>query len=276
MRLFLTTCLVMIAFAANSVLNRMAVFGAGWDPALVGVLRLGAGAVVLCLLSGIRLRHPPPPAMLALGVATLFLYIWGFSRASGRLDAGVGALTLFGTVQITMFGAAVFRKTHIPPLRWLGAGMALAGLAVLLWPQGDLRIDMTGLAWMMAAGMGWGLYSLNGAKARDALTATAFNFALATPLALLWWLGAGSPMAGASYGLWATLASGAITSGLGYALWYRVLPQIPATQAALAQLSVPLIAALGGAVFLAELPGPRFWLAGALVLGGIGLGLLRR
>ena len=276
MRLLSLTALVMIAFAANSVLNRMAVHGAGWGPAATGFVRLGSGALVLLILalrargwSGLRVK----PAHLAVGIATLALYIYGFSIASGRIDAGIGALMLFGMVQITMFAGAVVQREPISRWRWIGAGLAFAGLVVLLAPGTPARIDPIGFALMALAGIGWGLYSLAGAKARDPLVASALNFALTTPLALLWLVLAQDWGQGASWGWGPALASGAITSGLGYALWYRVLPQIPAAQAAIAQLSVPLLAALGGALLLGEIPGGRFWWACLLVLGGIAISL---
>ena len=269
MRLVLLTCLVMIAFAANSVLNRWAVFGAGLGPASVALLRVGSGAVVLLGLtltlrgaSALRLR----PSVLGAGAATLFLYLFGFSIASGLIDAGLGALTLFGSVQITMFAGALIQREPISRWRWIGAGLAFSGLVLLLLPTGTARVSPGGFA----------LMALNGRRIADPLAATALNFALATPLAALWLVGAQDWGQGEAWGIWPALASGAITSGLGYALWYRVLPELPASFAAIAQLSVPLLAALGGALVLAEWPQPIFWISAALVLGGIGLSLKRR
>ena len=187
----------------------------------------------------------------------------------------MGALTLFGSVQITMFAGALVMREPISRWRWIGAGLALSGLALLLLPAGGGPIDPRGFGLMALAGIGWGLYSLNGRRSRDPLAATALNFALATPLAFIWLAVAQDQDQGEAWGIWPALASGAITSGLGYALWYRVLPQIPASLAAIAQLSVPIIAALGGAVILAEIPDARFWLSAALVLGGIALSLKR-
>lgn len=278
MRLFLLTCLVMVAFAANSVLNRMAVGAAGLDPALAAVLRLGAGAAVLMALTlGLRgtqaLRGAP--RSIAVGVGSLFLYILGFTLANARIDAGVGALVLFGSVQITMFGAALLARERITRWRWIGAAVAFAGLLALFAPGAGARIDPTGIALMAAGGFGWGLYSLNGRCAADALAATALNFSLALPLALVWLAGQGAAPV-LNWGIWPALASGAITSGLGYALWYAVVPRLAASMAAVAQLSVPVLAALGGAAVLGEVPGPRFWLAAALVTGGIALSLRRR
>lgn len=275
MRLFLLTTLVMIAFAANSVLNRMAVGVAGLDPALAGVVRLGAGAGVLLALTLARrgsaaLRLPPRVALA--GMATLFLYILGFTLANGRIDAGVGALILFGAVQITMFAAALLSSERLGRWRLIGAGVAFAGLAVLVAPTGGARVDPLGAAFMAAGGLGWGLYSLNGRRARDPLGATAVNFVLAL-LPALAWLALRGAVPEPTWGIWPALVSGAVTSGLGYALWYAVVPRLAASLAAVAQLSVPVLAALGGAILLAEVPGPRFWAAAVLVLGGIALSL---
>jgi drug/metabolite transporter (DMT)-like permease len=275
MRLFLLTCLVMLAFASNSVLNRMAVGVAGLDPAFVAVLRLGSGAMVLLgLVLGLRgtaaLRANLRVA--GVGMATLFLYVFGFSIASGLVDAGIGALVLFGAVQITMFTGALIARERVTRWRWIGAGLAFAGLVVLMAPGGGARVDPAGVALMALGGVGWGLYSLNGRRAGDPLAATALNFALATPLAGGWLLLSGDSIA-PNWGIWPALASGAVTSGLGYALWYRVVPQLPASLAAVSQLSVPLLAALGGAALLAEVPGLRFWAAAIMVLGGIAVSL---
>lgn len=275
MRLFLLTTLVMIAFAANSVLNRMAVGVAGLDPALAGVVRLGAGAGVLTALTLARrgsaaLRLPPRVALA--GMATLFLYILGFTLANGRIDAGVGALILFGSVQITMFAAALIGGERVGRWRLIGAGVAFAGLAVLVAPAGGVTVDPLGAAFMAAGGLGWGLYSLNGRRARDPLGATAVNFSLAL-LPALAWLALRGAVPAPTWGIWPALVSGAVTSGLGYALWYAVVPHLAKSLAAVAQLSVPVLAALGGAILLAEVPGPRFWAAAALVLGGIALSL---
>ena len=277
MRLFVLTALTMIAFAANSVLNRMAVGMAGLDPAFVAVLRLGSGAVVLVVLT-LALRGPKSlriaPMIPLIGMATLFLYVFGFSIASGLIDAGTGALTLFGSVQITMFAGALLIGERITLWRWIGAGLAFAGLMVLLVPsQSAVALSTLGLGMMVLAGIGWGLYSLNGRRAADPLALTALNFALATLPALVWFAMTQQSGQGARWGIWPALASGAITSGLGYALWYQVLPKLPASLAAIAQLSVPLLAAAGGALLLKEPPGVSFYLAAGLVLGGIGLSL---
>ena len=270
MRLFWLTGLAMLAFAANSVLNRMAVGAGRIDPIVFAVVRLAAGAAVLALVLMARRGAiwPGWRGRLA-GVAGLLVYLLGFSGAYLALDAGTGALILFGVVQVTMFAGAYLAREVVPVQRVAGAVLALAGLAVLLGPGGG-TLAAEGL--MAGAGVGWGIYSLAGRGQSDALAATAWNFLLALPvgvLVLVWWPGswtwAGAALAG---------VSGAVTSGLGYALWYAVVPKLGAGRAAVAQLSVPLIASAGGLVLLGEAPGPGFWLACGLVLGGVALGSL--
>jgi len=265
MRLLALACIVMLAFAANSVLNRLGV-GAGLiDPVNFAVVRLASGAAVLGALLLVRggSRWPGWQGRLP-GVAGLLIYLFGFSAAYLALDAGTGALILFGVVQITMFAGALWSGEPVPARRIGGAVLALVGLALLLSPKGGALLPEASMA---LAGIGWGIYSLAGRGQKDALAASAWNFMLALPVGLIvlavWpghWTAAGLALA---------VLSGAFTSGLGYALWYRVVPQLGAGRAATAQLTVPLIAALAGFTLLAELPGPAFWLAAILVLGGV-------
>jgi drug/metabolite transporter (DMT)-like permease len=279
MRLFLLTALTMTAFAANSVLNRMALAGGSIDAASFGTIRLIAGAAMLgglCLVlrGGLRLGG----AGRAMGVLALLVYMYGFSAAYTALDAGLGALILFGVVQITMFAGGLIAGEATPPRRWIGAGLALAGLAWLLWPGTGPQISVPHGLSMALAGVGWGLYSLTGRREPDALQATAANFILAAPLGVIVGLalpaGAGGSHAGPE-GIALAILAGAVTSGLGYALWYRVLPGLDAAVAAVAQLTVPVIAVAGGMVFLGESLGLQTVLASALVLGGVAISVLR-
>lgn len=274
MRLFVLTALTMLAFAANSVLNRWAV-GPGHIGAVeFAVIRLLAGAGMLAALvmwQRGKLAWPGRRGRVA-GVAGLSVYLIGFSLAYRALDAGTGALVLFGMVQVTMFAGALLSGEAVPLRRWAGAALALGGLALIAAP-GGAGLPPVPLALMAAAGIGWGVYSLAGRGATDPLAATAWNFLLAVPVVLPLGLVAGFAKPDAT-GLVLAVLSGAVTSGLGYALWYRVLPQLGAARAAVAQLTVPIIAALGGAALLAEAPGLRFWVAAALVLGGVALASL--
>jgi len=269
MRLFLLTALTMTAFAANSVLNRAGVATAGMSPLDFGVVRLVSGAVALAVFVAWQGRG------FALGgsgrviaVGGLLAYIFGFSVAYRGLDAGLGALLLFGVVQITMFGGALLAREDVPLNRWVGAAVATTGLVWLLWP-GETTVAPWGAAGaMVVAGVGWGVYSLQGRLERDATQATAMNFCLAAPVALIAWLfwgGGAMPATGVAL----AIGSGVITSGLGYALWYAILPDLGAARAGVAQLSVPVIAMAGGMVFLAE---PMTWTfvgAAGLVIAGV-------
>ncbi len=277
MRLGLLTALVMVAFAANSILNRMAVGPGDIDALAFAVVRAAAGAVTLALLVLMRAQTLPLKHRgRVIGAGALSLYLIGFSLAYIHIDAGVGALVLFGAVQITMFGGGLWAGERPATARWAGAGIAFVGLAWLIWPGGAVSLPIGATAAMLAAGIGWGIYSLAGRGARDPLSETAANFVLATPVCAIALLVFGAGALGEASGPGITLAilSGAVTSGLGYALWYAVLPKLNASAAGLVQLSVPVIAALGGVLLLSEALTLRLIGAGALVIGGIAFGLL--
>jgi drug/metabolite transporter (DMT)-like permease len=276
MRLFLLTALTMVAFAANSLLNRMALAGGGIDAMGFGTIRLVSGAVTLAVLvlvlrGGLRLGGPGRVT----GVVALLVYVYGFSAAYMTLDAGLGALVLFAVVQITMFAGALVAHESVPPRRFAGAGLAVAGLAWMLWPVGAVQVSPVHAAMMAAAGVGWGIYSLAGRGGADPLRTTAANFVLAAPAGLLvgFAINPAAAMPGAT-GIALAVLSGAVTSGLGYALWYAVLPRLAASAAAVAQLSVPVIALAGGIAFLGEALSPRLALAAALVMAGVALAAL--
>jgi drug/metabolite transporter (DMT)-like permease len=278
MRLIALSLAVMVAFAANSVLNRAAV-GMGQIGALdFALVRAVAGAGVLVFL--IRLRHGRLPLLdgkRILGGVMLTTYLIGFSVAYLAMDAGLGALILFGGVQVAMFGGALVLGERPPARRWVGAALALAGLAWLVWPGGAaVTAPLWSVMAMGLAALGWGVYSLIGRGSSDPLADTGAGFVWATVaafLAVMVQTGGATVNTASASGLVLAVLSGAVTSGLGYALWYRVLPRIGASTAGLMQLSVPVIAALGGVVFLAEAPSLRMIGAGAVVLGGIAFGL---
>ena len=268
MRIFLLTAVTMVAFAANSVLNRMALDGAAIGPAAFAAVRLVSGAAMLAAL--VLWRGRARFAFRPVGAGALVVYMLGFSFAYVSLDAGLGALILFGGVQVTMFAGAVLAREAIPVARWLGAGVALAGLGWLLAP-GSAAPEFWAAGLMLAAAGGWGVYSLLGRGAADPLGETAANFLWAAPVALVLWALVAD---GVSWGgVVLAVLSGAVTSGMGYALWYRILPKLGASRAAVAQLTVPVIAAAGGVLLLGEVVGPRLLFGGALVLGGVLLSL---
>lgn len=284
MRLFLLTALTMTAFAANSVLNRAAVGRDYIDPVAFADIRLVSGALALMALVVLRKARGrgnlwPGWAGRATGSASLLLYLMGFSLAYRGLDAGAGALILFGVVQITMFAGALVRQEQVPAQRWFGAALAFAGLCWLFWPGAGVSISLTHGGLMAAAGFGWGIYSLAGRGARDPLGETAANFLLAVPPTLLFavlvspspWQAPAVPA-----GVVLALVSGVVTSGLGYALWYAILPSLGATRAGVAQLSAPMIAAVGGLVLIGEPVTLKLVSAAALVLGGIAIALVPR
>ena len=270
----------MLSFAANSVLNRMGVAGGLIDPVSYAVIRLAAGAGMLAflvlarrlwrggaVLPGLRGRLP--------GMAGLLAYLFGFSVAYLSLDAGIGALILFGSVQITMFSGALIAREPVPPLRWAGAGLAFAGLLVLIAPGGSIGA-IGPVAAMGLAGVGWGVYSLAGRGGDDALLATAANFALALPVAVAVGLMLGLGQMVRPLGVWLAVLSGAVTSGIGYSLWYGLVPKLGAARSGVAQLTVPVLAAGGGALLLGEMVSLRFVVAAGLVLGGVALASFAR
>lgn len=273
-QLFALTTLTMFAFAGNSLLCRLALAHSAIDAASFTTIRLLSGAIVLGLLVHSR-RGPVGRHGSWLSAAMLFTYAAGFSFAYLSLPTGAGALLLFGAVQATMIGRAIWLGERLHPLQLAGLLLALAGLVGLLLP-GLSAPPLFGSLLMLLAGVAWGVYSLRGQGALDPTAVTAGNFLLAVPMAavlsVLMYDGTSLDAAGVGY----AIASGALTSGLGYALWYRVLPLLRATSAATIQLSVPVIAALGGALLLNEAVTLRLALASVAIIGGIALVILNK
>ncbi|WP_342344644.1 DMT family transporter [Vannielia litorea] len=259
------------AFAANSLLTRAGIERGGIGPMEFALVRVAGGAAMLGLLLALR-RQALPLRGRAVGALSLATYMLGFSAAYLTLDAGLGALVLFGVVQVSLFALAAMRGEALGGRRVAGALVAFGGLVALLWPGGSAAVDPVGAALMVAAGLGWAAYTAAGRGAPDALAATAASFLLCLPMAAIAALVLGAGAWGAS-GVALALVSGAVTSGLGYALWYALLPRIASTTAAVVQLSVPVIALAAGALLLGEALGLRILLAGAVVLGGIVLAL---
>ena len=265
------TVLALLAFAGNSLLCRRALAGTDIDPATFTALRLASGAAVLALLAhrpGLSWRRGGD----MVSAFALFAYAACFSWAYLGLTAGTGALLLFGAVQATMLGVGLARGTRWTRLQAAGLVLALAGLVGLLLP-GLSAPPLAPAALMLAAGVAWGVYSLRGRGVADATAATAGNFIRAVPLALvacvfaLPWQSLDAE--GAAY----ALASGAITSGLGYAVWYAALRGLSPQAAGSSQLAVPVITAVAGLVLLDEAIGLRLVLGSLAVLGGIALTL---
>ncbi|EBA15818.1 hypothetical protein RSK20926_14344 [Roseobacter sp. SK209-2-6] len=272
MHLFLLVCLTMLAFAANSILGRMAISWDYMDALSFGLLRLASGAAILLLLVQIQGKRPKQPLVRSLAAAAaLTLYMVGFCLAYEELDAGLGALVLFGVVQIAMFAWGSLTGAGSGKLQTCGAVLAFLGLAYAVWPDEALNVPLFSTFLMALSGIGWAAYSLLGRGVKDPLAATSLSFLWATglmlPLLLLLQENAVITWQGIALGV----LSGAVTSGLGYALWYRVLPLLQPAVAATIQLSVPVIAIAGGALLLAEPLGLRLLLGTLGVLAGIAL-----
>ena len=266
------TAVAMLAFAGNSLLCRVALAGAQMDAASFTTLRLASGALMLWLLA--RTRSGAGTGNWGSALA-LFAYAAGFSLAYLELTAATGALLLFGAVQVTMIGFGLVSGERLGAWQWLGVAAALAGLTGLLLP-GLQAPPLAAALWMLGAGVAWGLYSLRGRGAGDTVRVTAGNFLRAVPLAIVLNVVLREQFAVSSLGVACAVASGALASGLGYAIWYRVLPQLRASAAATVQLSVPLLAAVGGVLFLGELSSMRLGIASVAILGGVALVLKQR
>ena len=274
-RTLLLTTLAMLAFAGNSLLCRVALRDTGIDPTSFSALRLLAGALVLGLLLRLR-RGPSTVTGDWRGAVALFVYAAAFSYAYVNLDAGTGALLLFASVQLSMIAWGLFKGERLSPMQTLGSALALAGLVGLLLPGASTTPAIAASLLMILSGIAWGAYSLLGRGSSDPLAATAGSFIRAMPIAAVLCLVAFPSLEWDRPGVIYALLSGGLTSGVGYAIWYAVLPRLAATQAASIQLSVPLLTALAGSLLLSEPLTGRLLVAGLTILGGIVLVLLAR
>ena len=273
-RAFTLTLLAMVAFAANSVLCRLALQRTAIDPATFAAIRLAAGAAMLSAIVVLR-RGAVFGGGNWTSALALFAYAAGFSLAYVTLPAATGALLLFGAVQVTMIGRGLWAGERMDAWQVCGLLLAACGLVGLLMP-GLSAPPWRGAALMLGAGVAWGVYSLRGKRAGDAASATTGNFLRSVPMALLLLLAMSRQRQVDGAGILYAIASGALASGIGYVIWYSVLPAIKATTAATVQLSVPVLAAIGGIVFLAEPVTLRLLLASIAVLGGVALAIARK
>jgi len=268
------TSLAMLAFAGNSLLCRVALKHTSIDPASFTAVRLVSGALTLWLVVRAR-RGTAVGRGNWLSALALFAYAAGFSFAYVSLPAATGALLLFGAVQATMIGHGIWVGERLGRMQLLGLALACGGLVGLLLP-GLSAPPLVGSVFMLGAGIAWGIYSLRGKGAGDPTRVTAGNFLRAAPIAaalsLFTLTGARLDPAGIGY----AVLSGALASGIGYAIWYTALPALKATHASIVQLSVPVIAALGGIAFLGEALTLRLTLASVAILGGIALVILEK
>ncbi|WP_244848762.1 DMT family transporter [Caballeronia sp. SL2Y3] len=266
--------LAMLAFAGNSLLCRLALKGTRIDAATFTFVRIASAALVLWLILAARGGDARRAGSWA-SAAMLTLYAVAFSYAYVALPAGAGALLLFGAVQATMIGYGLFRGERLTARQWLGLTLALAGLVWLVLP-GLAAPQPWSSALMLVAGIGWGVYSLRGRGLADPTAATAGNFLRAFPIATvvfaLAYRNATFDAAGFGY----ALASGALTSGLGYLVWYAALKRLDPATAATVQLSVPVLAAAGGVALLGEALNVRLVVSSVAILGGIALVIVNR
>ena len=270
------TLLALVAFASNSLLTRLALGSHQIDAATFTALRLASGGLTLAAL--VLAQSRSWTALRGAGIAgpvALFAYAAPFSFAYLRIGAAAGALVLFGVVQLAMIGYGIARGERPTPMTWFGLTLAAGGLLALTLPA-VARPDPLGVALMAIAGVAWAVYTLLGRGATDSLAANARSFVWSTPLAMLLVAVARGPVQATGRGVVLALVSGAVTSGIGYAIWYRALPRLTVTQAAVAQLSVPVIAAVGAVLTLGETLSARLVASGLAVLAGVAIVLTAR
>jgi drug/metabolite transporter (DMT)-like permease len=274
-RVIALTSLAMIAFAGNSLLCRFGLRQTSIDPASFTTVRLISGAMTLWLV--VRLNDSKSSTGVGnwRSAMALFAYAAGFSFAYESLTAATGALLLFGAVQATMIGHAFWGDDRPAGPQLLGVGIALAGLIVLLLP-GLAAPPLKGTLLMLGSGVAWGIYSLRGKGVVDAIRVTSGNFLRAAAIAIVLSAVMLKQASVDVAGIACAVASGALASGVGYAIWYTALPSLGSTTAATVQLSVPIIAAIGGVLMLGEHMTLRLALASAAILGGIAVVTLTR
>ncbi len=287
------TTFALVAFAFNSILCRLALRGEEADAVGFTSVRLVSGAVALSVISylcggllvskGLTSNVSVKP-LLTRGLVQygswpsaffLFAYAICFSFAYLGLTAGTGSLILFGSVQMTMIAVAIFKGERPPALEWLGLVIAISGLVYLVFP-GLASPPLNNSLLMAAAGASWGFYTLRGKSSSDPLADTTGNFVRSVPMIAIAAIPYLSKIQLSTRGIMLAVLSGAITSGVGYTVWYAALKFHTSTRAAVLQLAVPIIAATIGIIFLAEVANARLFIAAALILGGIGLTIFGR
>ncbi|WP_026296672.1 DMT family transporter [Hirschia maritima] len=275
MKLILLTSLAMLAFAANSVIGRIALTenasgSAFIDPGNYTLIRIVSGATILCALTGLKHGLSKQALNGSHPISALFLlgYAAAFSYSYVSIDTGMGALILFACVQLSMFAWAIFKQEKPHYWEYSGSIIALLALSWLVSP-GLTAPPLIPAMLMVISGIAWAGYTIRGQKSPDPLSTSAGNFLIASPIALLFL----NPTNITHYGILLAVLSGALTSGLGYALWYSVLPNLSTTRAAISQLSVPILAGIGGSFILAEEWSARFSISSLFILGGIGLAI---
>ena len=265
----LFTVLALVAFASNSVLCRFALGEKTIGAANFTTIRLLSGAIVLFLILQIRNRGKRSSSKGSwFSAAMLFLYAASFSFAFLTLDVGTGALILFGSVQVTIILLSLFFGNRLHLTEWIGVVVAFAGFAYLVSPHVSTP-SMSGFILMMIGGIGWGVYTLRGRGSSNPLADTSFNFARTIPFVITLFAVTYHPSDISTKGLILAIISGGISSGIGYTIWYRALRNLTDTQSAVVQLAVPVIAAIGGVIFVSESISLRLIISTIFILGGI-------
>jgi drug/metabolite transporter (DMT)-like permease len=271
------TSIAMLAFAANSVLARLALSGSDIDPLAYTGIRIASGALILAAITQLRSRKAVAARTWMAGswsgACALLLYAVTFSIAYVMIGAGPGALVLFASVQIAMLGWAIVKGDRPAPLEWIGMAIAFGSLVYLLSP-GLAAPPLAGALLMAIAGASWGAYSLIGRGSRNPMADTAGNFIRCAPIGVILILAGSALSRPSATGIAYALASGALASGLGYIVWYGVLPKLSRTRAAFVQLTVPAIAAMGGVLLIGEALTWRLLVATAGIVGGVALALI--
>ena len=284
LRLYFIILLSLFAFAANSVLCRLALADGLIDPASFTMWRLLSGAATLALLCFFRFFKTKNTSIKMiwlegswLSALSLFIYAMGFSYAYVTLETGIGALILFGAVQLTLILFAVWAGQKLAVMEWFGLLVAFAGFAYLVFPTLSSP-SLVGFILMTLAGIAWGLYTWRGKISSKPLFATTSNFVRTIPMLLiaLAFINTEGLKSASTEGIVLAVISGAFMSGLGYALWYAVLPHLSASLAAVLQLLVPVIATIGGVIFANESVTLHLILATSGVLGGVLLVVMGR
>ena len=276
LKIIIFPLLALIAFAANSVLCRLALGEDSIDAASFTVIRLLAGAAVLYLLILLNTSKTASDAKGSWSASLmLFLYAITFSYAYITLETGTGALILFASVQISMILLSVLSGNRLHTAEWLGIVISCIGFVYLVLPAVKTP-SLTGFILMTTAGIAWGVYSLKGRGTQNPLFDTAYNFIRTIPFIIVLSIFTLYDAQATPRGILLAVMSGAIASGIGYAIWYRALTGLSATQAAVVQLLVPVIAAFGGVIFVSEAITLRLVISAIMILGGISIVVIGR
>lgn len=295
MQTVLVTLITLVAFAANSVLCRWALMDQTIDPLSFSVIRILSGAFTLLILLGIASQNsnntaePNPTSLFSklksqfslVSIVSLIVYMFGFSFAYLELGAGLGALVLFVAVQFTMIAAHLISGNKMSLIEWAGCLLSVSGLVYLLMPTSSTSSpDLVSIALMSIAGIGWGIYTLAGKRSSNALLSTTANFGFCSLIVLVFispWLvvpNSALDISMSEQGIIYAVLSGSVASGVGYSLWYYVVKKLNTVVASIAQLSVPVIATLGGVLLLSEPVTMQFVISSTIILVGISLVLV--